>query len=654
MSIVNKFIASIFKTKKALVFVLLFFILTFFIFHTVGAFVAPSVPGSDRTALGQPTASLATDNECKSNLSWYESIVAGGADILVYTPYIIAYWATWLSNYVISWVIDWPITNINTTDMAARGGAQAFINGWISVRDLANMLIVLGFVIIGIATTLRIRDYEAKKFLGPLIIVALLVNFSNVFVGLVIDASRITMNSLLQGSIPATMGETFINGVIYAEKNLSCQALNRGNLGEYIMIAAEFAFIYLAVAISFFYLAFILIARYAVLGILFMLSPLAFVFWAFPFPKAKDLWNKWWENFIKWAFIGVGISFFLNLAGQLLATYPGLVAPDPTNPNLNLTPPSLGSIFFYLTIILITLIVGIKVTTKTSAIGAAAVMGLAGGVAGLAMGAAGKAGMGTLKGLGGVADKATGGKISGAGRAISSGVGHAMENLGLRKEGTTAMNRNATAKKEEARYEALFAENPDALKNIVRGKGEGRSSSKRAAAANVALKNSAFDTADSAMINALPHFKAHGYSMTEHTKKDPNIAQYDPNITSPMAAKGMAPKDIAVASVRGATMKMGVDAAGNLSADNLTPAVASAFDAKKAKRLGEKGSIDAIEEMKKYKHDPSKNLAGQSSEWVKAKLNVKKSGPVGSSERVRAERQWAELQTQLATDANFA
>jgi hypothetical protein len=50
--------------------------------------------------------------------------------------------------------------------------------GWPSIRDLANMLIVLGFVVIGIAFTLRLEGYGSKKALINLIIVALLVNFS--------------------------------------------------------------------------------------------------------------------------------------------------------------------------------------------------------------------------------------------------------------------------------------------------------------------------------------------------------------------------------------------------------------------------------------------------------------------------------------------
>ncbi|MBI3631487.1 MAG: hypothetical protein HY219_01300, partial [Candidatus Staskawiczbacteria bacterium] len=66
--------------------------------------------------------------------------------------------------------------------------------GWPMVRDLANMIIVLGFVVIGIATTLRIQEYQAKKLLPKLIIVALLINFSLLICGIFIDSSNIIIH----------------------------------------------------------------------------------------------------------------------------------------------------------------------------------------------------------------------------------------------------------------------------------------------------------------------------------------------------------------------------------------------------------------------------------------------------------------------------
>jgi hypothetical protein len=42
-------------------------------------------------------------------------------------------------------------------------GDPVFIRVWASSRDIANMLIVLAFVAVGIAFTLRIEGYGTKK-----------------------------------------------------------------------------------------------------------------------------------------------------------------------------------------------------------------------------------------------------------------------------------------------------------------------------------------------------------------------------------------------------------------------------------------------------------------------------------------------------------
>jgi len=383
------------------------------------------------------TFGMDNPDKCQYNLTWYKAFAAALIDLILWIPKTIADWSTWLSSYAISQIITWPITNAEKDKTA-----QVFINGWASVRDLANMLIVLGFVIVGIATALRLREYEAKKFLPLLILVALLVNFSNVFTGLIIDASNITMKSLTMGT--STMGVDFYKDVQKIEKGVACDAIKRDDLGEYASIDILFGFLYLSIAIAFSYLGFMLIARYAVLGILFILSPLAIVFWAFPFPRAKDLWNQWWNQFLKWSFVGVGICFFLGLTRNMLSTFPDLSKDGVTT----------STVFFYLLITLITLIVGIKIATKSSALGAGAVMGLAqtaiGFAGGAVMGAAGAGGLAKrLLGKGAGAGAAVGGAAAGA-TGVSRvtnwagyKLGQAMEATGLRQKGTTAQRAQA-------------------------------------------------------------------------------------------------------------------------------------------------------------------------------------------------------------------
>ena len=69
--------------------------------------------------------------------------------------------------------------------------------GWTFSRDFVNMLFILILVFIGLATILRIESYQLKKTLPSLLLIALLVNFSLVLVGFVVDISNILTNFFL-------------------------------------------------------------------------------------------------------------------------------------------------------------------------------------------------------------------------------------------------------------------------------------------------------------------------------------------------------------------------------------------------------------------------------------------------------------------------
>ena len=271
-----------------------------------------------------------------------------------------------------------------------------FVSAWVQVRNLANMLIVLGFVVVGISFALRIESYGTKKVLFNLILVALLVNFSGLFCGVIIDAANLTSASLLQQGTGSGSGAgamiygSILNtaegpGGVFQSANFKKSSVSDGT-GTLTMLL-PLTFMFLFCGITLFYLACIFIARYAVLAFLFILSPIAFVFWVFP--VTKKLWNDWWEHFIKWTFIGVGGSFLMWIGLNFLKT---LVKADGSIQEYDLIT---AALFFY---------VGMKAITKSSAKGASAVMGLAGGALGFAagsiMGATGTGSMASKLGLG--------------------------------------------------------------------------------------------------------------------------------------------------------------------------------------------------------------------------------------------------------------
>ena len=211
--------------------------------------------------------------------------------------------------------------------------------GWTFCRDFVNMFFILLLVFIGLSTILKIRDYEAKKTLPRLIIIALLVNFSPVIVGFIVDISNIVTNFFignvgnLAGLADLLTGPGGITNYIIT----AGEQILTGPTDQFLVNAPGFI-IYGIVLIVFFlyaswiYFLFTLIflLRVVYLWMLTILAPIAFLSYVLPPTKwAKKIfpsilhWDEWWEKLIQWAIVGIPMGFFLYLANYL--SKPGLV-----------------------------------------------------------------------------------------------------------------------------------------------------------------------------------------------------------------------------------------------------------------------------------------------------------------------------------------
>lgn len=309
-------------------------------------------------------------------------------------------------------------------------GYGAFDQSWASVRDLTNMLIVLGFVIVGIATTLRLRDYEAKKLLPWLIFVALFINFSGFFCGQVINVANITTSALLQNGgaqgifiqLAGSISGYASNVITGATKDGNVDVSDKEKVLEFLRASCIIFIFNLYAAYIFIILAILLATRYAILAALYILSPLAF--FCIIFGPTKQYWQKWISAFLNWAFLGVTVGFFVVLALNVIIA--GVNAGS-----VDLNTLFVGFVFLY---------IGYKMAKGGAAIGSAAILGGASALAGFAVGKVG----GTI---------ASGGATAalGAGKfladktgitATAKGAGGALtrigEKLGVVQKGTAA------------------------------------------------------------------------------------------------------------------------------------------------------------------------------------------------------------------------
>ncbi len=246
--------------------------------------------------------------------------------------FILFLWAVigFLVGFVISLSIIFfgsiigPILSIPITS-----GVEIVNELWFFVRDFANIFFLLSFVIIGLATILRIENYKFQKTLPLLIIMALLVNFSLVLVGFVVDIGNI-LTSLFLDSIQGYVSSANIfSENIWNAKNTGMDLIDR-SLGATRLIQNSMAamatlitsiIIGLFAAIIFFILVFVLIFRLAILWVIAIVSPIAFVSYIFPSTRSM-IWDRWLKNLIQWSFISVPILFFTYIGFFVMESNP--------------------------------------------------------------------------------------------------------------------------------------------------------------------------------------------------------------------------------------------------------------------------------------------------------------------------------------------
>ncbi len=212
--------------------------------------------------------------------------------------------------------------------------------GWTFVVGIANMAIILALLIAGITLILKLENINAKKLITNAIIIALLMNFTLVFVGMGIDISNIFYRTILNEVMEKGALGQVVTMIVIETGGLAEVAILFGVLAVQAAIPISSPFwqaavlsttgvvllpqviAYLMQTILFFLLgtmlllfAVIFIARVFVVQILAILSPIAFACLALPQQKKNfDLWLKY---FVGWLFSGIFFLFFLAIGFQL-------------------------------------------------------------------------------------------------------------------------------------------------------------------------------------------------------------------------------------------------------------------------------------------------------------------------------------------------
>ena len=246
-----------------------------------------------------------------------------------------------------------------------------------TTQQFVNMLLVIILVYIALSIALRAGDGKAEKLFPKLIIVALLVNFAPVFIGLIVDAANIIMNYFLAplqggfgqiGSQLSAFWDVIMKNLGKVFSDLPSQV---GLLGQAMMMII----MNIIVGMTLFMFAGIFLVRYVAIWVIVILSPLAFVFWILP--GTQGLYKMWEKQLVQWSFIGIPIAFFMYLGVSSLAVLTqafNAASIQPSAPGIDPQATNLLSQLFPYFVVIIFLIIGLFVGLSTSAMGAKAVL----------------------------------------------------------------------------------------------------------------------------------------------------------------------------------------------------------------------------------------------------------------------------------------
>ncbi len=196
--------------------------------------------------------------------------------------------------------------------------------GWVMVRDVANMFFIVGLLVIAFATILGLESYEWKKGVVKIVLMAILINFSNLIAQLIIDVAHIFTITFLN-AVSATAGGNLIT-LFQLDNILKLTAGAPNEFGDTRQVASLTLFAGSALAFGFALLAalsigaylLVMIARIVVLWALIILSPLAFMLYALP--QGEDYAKQWWSEFSKHVIVAPIMVFFLWLAFATFGT----------------------------------------------------------------------------------------------------------------------------------------------------------------------------------------------------------------------------------------------------------------------------------------------------------------------------------------------
>ncbi|MDO8492881.1 MAG: hypothetical protein Q7S34_04535 [bacterium] len=297
---------------------------------------------------------------------------------------------------------------------------------WKVFRDLANVFFIFMLIYIAMKTILGLASGETRKMLTHVIIVALLINFSLFGTKVVIDASNIVAiqfyNSITTGGNDADNGLSWVfmnnSKLTSIFQNVTEEKL--ASETNFLLVGFLSLIFGIILTISFVAIGILFLIRFAILIMLMILSPLAFLGYAMP-PLA-GAWEDWKKTLTREAIFA---PFMMAMLWVVAAMSSGIAAGlIPTNESVAWSDAFAGKggqsiyVIVNFALLIILLVAGMAMSKKFSGSAGGAVLGWSDkwsrkAVGGMTLGLGARVGRQTLgRGFNAVAESKTAQKMA--------------------------------------------------------------------------------------------------------------------------------------------------------------------------------------------------------------------------------------------------
>lgn len=207
------------------------------------------------------------------------------------------------------------------------GNSPGLLLAWGILRDIANMILLFGFIFMGINTILNLNKYPTRKAIPKLLIFAILMNFSLFAAQAIIDVSNVLASTMYTQASSADCARqetaTATGDFNAAVEDLEQCATNLGIAGSMMQasglggifslsgtnanagLASVATYIGLALfatigAVVFIAAGIMLVVRAITLTMLMVISPIGFA--ALAIPQLEGQGKRWWSTLLNQSF----------------------------------------------------------------------------------------------------------------------------------------------------------------------------------------------------------------------------------------------------------------------------------------------------------------------------------------------------------------